>query len=129
MINEKKLVKKWKYRSYNHMRKFKHIKNILSTTFKWKILFEEDNNLYLKYRIYRKNRMSSIKIDEIINEAIKKIESLTIQLKEYLNQTRSIDAKEKLKSVNNFAKKLTRLINAIIIIMSKFAKKSNDWKH
>jgi hypothetical protein len=31
--------------------------------------------------------------------------------------------------MNNFAKELTRLTDSIIIIMNKFAEKSNDWKH
>ncbi len=91
------------------MRKFRHIKNILSTTFKRKILFDEDDDLYLKYRIYRRDRVSSIRVEKVMNKTIKEIESLTTQLRKYLNQMQSINTKEKLKSVNNFAKELTRL--------------------
>jgi hypothetical protein len=126
IISEKEWIKKWEYRLYDHMRKFKHIRNILSTTFKRKILFDERSDFYLKYRIYRRDRVSSAKVEKVMNEAIKKIKSLTIQLRKCLNQMRWIDVKKKLKSMNNFAKELTRLINSITIIMNKFAKKSND---
>jgi hypothetical protein len=129
MMSEKEWVKEWEYRSYDHMRKSRHIRNILSTAFKRKVLFDEEDDFYLEYRIYRRDRVSSTKVEKAMNETIKKIESLVTQLRECLNQMRSIDVKERLKSVDNFAKELTRLTDAIIIIMSKFAKKSNDWKH
>ncbi len=70
--------------------------------------------------------MSSTKIEKIMNEAIRKIESLAIQLREYLNQMQSVDTKKKLKSMNNFAEELIKLIDAIIIFMSKFATRLND---
>jgi hypothetical protein len=108
------------------MRKSKHIRNILSTTFKRKILFDEENDLYFEYRTYRRDRVSFAKVEKVMNEAIKEIESLATQLRKCLNQMRSIDVKEKLKSMNNFAKELTRLTDSIIIIMNKFAEKSND---
>jgi CRISPR/Cas system CSM-associated protein Csm2 small subunit len=61
-----------------------------------------------------------------MKEVIDEIESLARQMKECLKKIESIVEDEKLKEINNFAKELARLTDAITVTVSKFAEEMND---
>jgi hypothetical protein len=108
------------------MKKFKHIRITLFVAIKKRILFEEDDNSYLEYKTYRRNQISTIKTESVMKEIIDAIESLTEQIRKYLKHVESIIENEKLYMMNNFAKKLTRLTNAIMMTMNKFVEEMNE---
>jgi hypothetical protein len=95
------------------------------TTFKKRTLFKEDNDSYFEHKVYRRNQISAIEAKSAMKEIIDEIESLTRQMKKCLKKIESIVENEKLKEINNFAKELTRLTNAITMTMSKFVEKIN----
>jgi mevalonate kinase len=108
------------------MRRSRHTRIILSIAFKRRTLFKEDSDLYFEHRAYRRNQISTIKAKNAMKEIIDEIKSLTKQMKKCLKRIESIVENEKLKEINNFAKKLTRLTDAITMIMNKFAKEMNN---
>ncbi len=128
MMIDKKWTRDWNYRFYDHMRRSRHTRIILSIAFKRRTLFKEDSDLYFEHRAYRRNQISTIKAKNAMKEIIDEIKSLTKQMKKCLKRIESIVENEKLKEINNFAKKLTRLTDAITMIMNKFAKEMNNWK-
>ncbi len=128
MMIDKKWIRNWKYRFYDHMRRSRHTRNILSIAFKRRTLFEENSDSYFEHRVYRKNQISTVETKSAMKEIIDEIESLTRQMKKSLKKIKSTVEDEKSKEIDNFAKELTRLTNAITMIMSKFAKEMNNWK-
>ncbi len=110
------------------MKKFRHTRIILFVAIKKRILYEENSDSYLEHKIYRRNQISSNKAKSAMKEVIDEIESLARQMKECLKKIESIVEDEKLKEINNFAKELARLTDAITVTVSKFAEEMNDWK-
>jgi hypothetical protein len=108
------------------MRKFRHIRINLFVAIKRQILFEQDNDSYLEYKIYRRNQTSAAKAESVMKKIIDAIESLAEQMRKYLKHVRSIIENEKLDMMNNFAKELARLTNAITMTMSKFVEEINE---
>jgi hypothetical protein len=98
----------------------------LSIAFKKRALFEKDNDSYFEHRTYRRNQISTVEAKSAMKEIIDEIESLTRQMKRSLKKIESTVEDEKLKEINNFAKELTRLTNAITMIMNKFAEEMNN---
>ncbi len=128
MIN-KEWTQEWDYRFYNHMKKSRHIRITLSIAIKRRMLFEESDDQYLEYRIYKRNQISAVEAKKTMKKAIEEIESLTKQIKNRLRRVQLMKKNERLDVMNNFAKNLTRLSNAVTIIMNKFVEEMNDWKY
>ncbi len=128
MMIDKRWIRDWEYRFYDHMRRSRHTRIILSIAFKKRALFEKDNDSYFEHRTYRRNQISTVEAKSAMKEIIDEIESLTRQMKRSLKKIESTVEDEKLKEINNFAKELTRLTNAITMIMNKFAEEMNNWK-
>jgi hypothetical protein len=61
-----------------------------------------------------------------MKKIIDAIESLAEQMREHLKHFRSIIEDVKLNMMNNFAKELTRLTDAITMTISKFVEKINE---
>jgi mevalonate kinase len=108
------------------MRRSRHTRIILSIASKRRALFEEDSDSYFEHRAYRRNQISVVEAKNAMKEIIDEIESLTSQMKECLKKIESAVEDEKLKEIDNFAKELTRLTNAITVAMSKFAEEVNN---
>jgi hypothetical protein len=90
------------------------------------MLFEESDDQYLEYRIYKRNQISAVEAKKTMKKAIEEIESLTKQIKNRLRRVQLMKKNERLDVMNNFAKNLTRLSNAVTIIMNKFVEEMND---
>jgi predicted RNA-binding protein with EMAP domain len=94
---------------------------MISIATKRVILLNEEEDSYLKHRVYRRNAVSFIKATEAMKKVIEAIESLIEQLKECVTRSEEIVDEERLEAVNDFAEDLAKLVDQMIMTQKKFS--------
>jgi seryl-tRNA synthetase len=94
---------------------------MMIVAFKRITLFGEENDTYSEHGAHKRGVISSAKTEEAMIEMIERIESLIERLKGHLRRSKSVSGEIKLDAADDFAEGQTRLIEEVILIMSRFA--------
>ncbi len=124
----KKWTNEWEIKNYDHLKRIKHVRVVMTSAKKRKILTQKEDDSYQKVRDLERNIARVTNVRKAMNEANESIDSLTRRMKKLIVVSVETKENEIRKMRDDFIENLAKMIDEIALTFERFQKDIMRWK-